>query len=313
MNTNKDKVNVYQIVTDRIIAALEAGTIPWRKPWSVAGGGGSPRNHATGKAYRGVNWFMLQMYGFESARWVTFKQAIDLGGNVRKGEKSALVTFWKKWQTKDKATGEEIKIPVLRYYNVFNLEQCDGIELPAAEKPVLAQHQRIESAEAIVSGMASRPVLRHAGARAYYSPALDSVTMPEMGRFTTAEDYYATLFHELAHATGHTSRLGRIKDSAAFGSEPYAQEELVAEMASAFLCARCGIDAPIIENSAAYVDGWIKVLKGDSKLAIVAAAQAAKAADFILGESFAEKAEEPAEAPAPVAEVVAPAGQLSLF
>lgn len=311
MKASSDKVNVYQIVTDRIIAALEAGTIPWRKEWSTIRTS-SPCNHVTGRGYRGINWFLLRCMPFECSRYVTFKQALELGGNVRKGEKSTLVTFWKLLE-KDGDGDKVKKIPFLRYFNVFNLEQCEGIEIPGLDQIVRTEHERIEAAEAIVAAMPSRPAITHKGGRACYSPAIDVVTMPEMNRFTTAPAYYATLFHELAHATGHASRLNRIVETATFGDHEYAQEELVAEMTAAFLCAHCGIDSPTLDNSAAYIDGWIKVLRGDSKLAVVAASKAMKAADFILGESFAEKADEPAEAPAPVAEVAAPAGQLSLF
>jgi antirestriction protein ArdC len=315
----ENKVNVYQILTDRIIAALEAGTVPWRKTWSTIGGG-APRNHHSGKAYRGINWFMLQLTGFESSRWVTFKQAQELGGSVRKGEKSNIVSFWKKWKTTDKATGEEKELPVLRYFNVFNLEQCEGIHIPGSEKITLAAHERIAAAEAIVAAMPTRPQLFHKGGRACYSPALDSVTMPEMGRFTSAEEYYSTLFHELAHSTGHNSRLGRIKETATFGDEDYGKEELVAEMTAAFLCARCGIDAPLLENQAAYIAGWLKLLRSDSKLVVFAAAQAAKAADYILGESaqWEKPVTESEDAPLAIEEIPTPAvevaaGQLSLF
>ncbi len=323
--TNEEGKDVYSIVTDQIIAALERGVIPWRKPWQTAGSSADPRNGRTGRQYRGVNWFLLQLAPFDCNRWVTFKQAGEMGGTIRKGEKSSLVTFWKMLDGTDKETGEEKKIPMLRYYRVFNLTQCEGIELPADQKPILAEHERIAAAEAIVAGMPQRPPLRHTGGRAYYTPALDSVTMPELGRFHSAEEYYSTLFHELTHATGHASRLGRIKETASFGSDPYAREELVAEMGAAYLCARAGIAQPILENSAAYIQNWLKRLKDDRKLIVTAAAQAAKAADFIAGpmpepdpapadpEPTTTAADpDPVPAPAPEATPTT-AGQLSLF
>lgn len=313
VKASSEKVNAYSIVTDKIIAALEAGTIPWRKTWSTISGG-SPVNHVSGRAYRGINWFLLRCLPYECSRYVTFKQALEAGGNVRKGEKSALVTFWKLLDIDGDGDGGKVKkFPFLRYYNVFNLEQCEGIDIPGVENIVRTEHERIEAAEAIVSGWSSRPAITHKGGRAFYSPAIDVVTMPEMNRFTTAPDYYATLFHELAHATGHKSRLGRITETATFGDDIYAQEELVAEMTAAFLCAACGIDSPVMENQAAYLQGWVKVLRGDSKLAIVAASQAAKAADFILGTVAASVADEPEAIPAAAPVVTEPVAQLSLF
>jgi len=286
--------NVYEIITERIMEKLEAGTVPWHKPWTAAGG--APSNLVSGKEYRGVNVFLLACEDFASPYWVTFKQAKQLGGTVRKGERSTPVVFWK-WinRTSDNSdTGEtETKqIPLLRYYSVFNVEQCDGITHKRlkvqAEEP--APFNPIEAAEAIVANYPAPPPISHDGrGSAYYRPTNDSIHMPKQETFCSEEHYYATLFHEMAHSSGHESRLARpgVTSPIRYGSHPYSQEELVAEMGSAFLLAEAGIDSEgLVENSAAYIESWLKALKNDKKLLVMAAAQAQKAADRILGRDF---------------------------
>lgn len=281
---------VYQIITDRMISLLESGTVPWQKPWS--GQDQAPQNLITKKAYRGVNSFLLHSMPFGSPYWVTFKQAQELGGTVRRGEKSCPVVFWK-WldvESKDDPMKAK-KIPMLRYYNVFNVTQCDDI--PEGKIPSLnvnvRQHEAIQQAERIVASMPKRPAIQHGGSRACYWPSFDRVDIPEPGTFGKGEDYYNVLFHELTHSTGHDSRLARkgVAGSdgewSAFGSTPYAKEELVAEMGAAFLCGQAGIVDVTIQNSAAYVASWLERLKDDNKLVVMAAAQAQKASDFILG------------------------------
>lgn len=192
------------------------------------------------------------------------------------------------------------RIPFLRYYNVFNVAQCDGIELPS-EETILSPEPRpspIETAEAIVQGMPKRPEIRTGLDRAFYQPAADFVGMPSVEQFKSGEEYYSTLFHELTHATGHKSRLNRkgVADSegnwSAFGSEPYSKEELCAEMGAAFLCGEAGIVERTVENSASYIASWLQRLKNDSKLVVTAAAQAQKAADYILGRHQGEASDE---------------------
>lgn len=292
------KRDLYEAVTSQILDALDKGTVPWRMPWNRGSSGGLPISISTGKPYRGCNAFLLAVAahcrGFESNKWCTFNQAKDLGAAVRKGAKSEMVVFWKLWEVADAtADNGKRKVPVLRYFNVFNAAEIDN--LPAKYQPQavpIANHDPILAAESTVAGMPSAPQLRHEGGRAYYMPALDLVTMPEMGRFHTGEAYYATLFHELAHATGHESRLNRLASKTETGfmgdNGEYAREELVAEMASAFLCAEAGISPAVIENQAAYLDGWRRKLKADAKAVVVAAAQAQKAADFILARRFDE-------------------------
>lgn len=278
---------VYEIVTERIIALLEQGTVPWQKPWAASGEDCRPRNLLSKKTYRGVNVFLLHAMSYESPYWLSYKQAQELGGNVRKGEKSCPVVFWK-WLDVDQAgTGEKKRIPLLRYYSVFNVAQCDGIRAPE-DAQVTSTHNPIESAETILASMPLRPPIHHGANRACYWPSFDRVDMPMPGCFRTPAHYYNVLFHELTHATGHESRLkrkgvaGSDGEWSAFGSTPYAREELVAEMGAAFLCGQSGIVERTIEESAAYVAGWLERLRDDKKLVVTAAAQAQKAADYIL-------------------------------
>ena len=288
--------NVYSIITERICALLEKGTIPWHKPWTTPNAGDAmPRNLASRKPYRGVNVFLLHAMSYASPFWLTFKQAQAMGGNVRKGERATPVVFWK-WldvensERDEQGKGKSERVPMLRYYSVFNVAQCDGIEAPQPEGSDTTKrtHSPIETAEQIVSAMPKLPAIAHGGNRACYSPALDRVDMPQAETFDSGENYYSVLFHELTHATGHESRLNRkgVAGSdgewSAFGSTPYAREELVAEMGAAFLCGQAGIVERTIDNSAAYVAGWLERLKNDQKLVVIAAAQAQKAADFIL-------------------------------
>ena len=294
---------VYEIVTERIVAALEKGTAPWRKPWA---GGGSvsscgPVNLASRRPYRGVNVWLLHASGFSSRYWVTFNQARKLKGNVRKGEKGSLVVFWKKLPGKVVDGVKSRDFLMIRYSTVFNLSQCDGLTDPDASlAPAVAkpEPEAIASAQAIADAMPQAPTLTHGGGRACYSPSLDVVRMPERAAFAKQPEYYSTLFHELIHATGHESRVGR-EFGLSFGSEKYSREELVAEMGAAFLCAEAGIVDETLDNSAAYLASWISRLKEDPTLVVKAASAAQKAAEFILARE--------AQA-APVAVPVAPEG-----
>lgn len=288
-------LDVYQTVTDRIIELLDQGTVPWRHP--TRGGRGDqppPTSLASQRAYRGINVFLLAvtacLEGYESPYWLTYVQARKMGGHVHKGEKGSLVILWKQYATQDRETGEDITVPVLRHYTVFNTEQCEGIEAPSPatpedqdEKPVFTP---IEAATAIVEGYQDGPRIEHKGLRAFYQPRADLVCIPEPDRFVEAESYYTTLFHELVHSTGHSSRLDRGLDEklSPFGSADYSKEELVAEMGAAFLAAAAGIGQETVAQSAAYIDGWRRKLSGDTKLVVVAAGLAQKAADWVLGE-----------------------------
>lgn len=283
---------VYEIITDRIVGLLEAGTVPWRRPWA-GGEQFAPRNGQSGHKYRGINVFMLACQGYESPAWLTYRQVDELGGHVRKGEKSSPVVFWKWLEKRAKADADELdaasdgkpgvrRFPMLRYFRVFNAQQCD--ELPDRfDVPELPSYpvKPIASADRIVAGMPNRPDIQHGEPRAYYDRLGDHVNMPARERFEYQTEYYSVLFHELTHATGHDSRLNR-RFGGRFGDGDYSREELVAEMGAAFLSAHAGIERNTLDNSAAYCQSWIRALRGDSKLAVIAAAQAQKAADYIL-------------------------------
>jgi antirestriction protein ArdC len=270
----------YDRITERIVSLMEQGTVPWHKPWQVKTM--MPRNLITQKPYRGINTFLLLALGYESPNWLTFRQAVQLGGNVKKGEKSCPAVFWKPMEVLDKESGEIEKIPFLRLYHVFNVAQCEGLKnVPKADETAFTVTIPAE----IVANMPQPPVIKHGMAQAYYSPSNDTIGMPERKRFNTEDGYHATLFHELVHSTGHEKRLKRlsITERNGYGSDPYCKEELIAELGSAFLCGHSGIVERTIDSSAAYLEGWLQQLKSDKTLIVYAAAQAQKAADFILG------------------------------
>jgi antirestriction protein ArdC len=288
-------MDVHQIVTDKIVGMLETGVVPWRKPWTSAG---LPRNLVTKKPYRGINYFLLSASKYLSPFWLTLRQANELGGSVRKGERSTVIVFWRVDQKEDqqeREPGDEQtqRRFLLRYYRVFNIDQCDIPQKVLDKLPKVETHENnpIEAAELIIENMPKRPGVETAGSKVFYSSLTDRVTMPARELFNSAEEYYSTLLHELTHSTGHKSRLDRegIAEASPFGSPTYSKEELCAEMGSAYLCAEAGISAPVIENQAAYVAGWLKKLRDDRKILVIAAAQAQKAADFILNHSFTEK------------------------
>lgn len=282
------KTDVYDRITTRICDLLEAGTVPWHKAWFCESS--MPRNLISGKKYRGINSFLLGCSDYASPHWLTFKQAKALGGNVRKGEKSTPIIFWQFLEKPDKDTGEPVKIPMLKHYNVFNVDQC---ELPEGKVPAIPEAPSneftpIQLCEQLIDNMPSPPRIVHPGMQPCYQPRVDVVKMPKPELFDGAAEYYSTMFHELTHSTGHESRLKRegITNPARFGSHRYSKEELVAEMGAAFLCGHCGIENATIDNSAAYLRHWLEVLKSDSKMVIQAAGAAQKAADYILGTTF---------------------------
>jgi antirestriction protein ArdC len=275
---------VYEIVTEKILAALEQGTVPWRKPWQA----GIPRNAITNRPYSGINATLLNLSPYSDPRWLTMKQANARSGEIRKGEKSTLVIFWKQnTVTQETESGEitEKTIPFLRYYLCWNVEQCEGLDLPELETRKV---DIIAEAEAIIANMPNPPRIGHdGGSRAFYRPQLDSIHLPQRNSFDSAGEYYSTMFHELTHSTGHQSRLDRktLNEVVPFGSETYSREELVAEFGAALLCAHAGVENTI-DNSAAYINGWLKALRNDPKLAIIAASQGRKAAGHILGHTI---------------------------
>lgn len=294
------KTDVYSEVTDRIIAALEEGTVPWRKPWkSRAGVDGLPVNIRTGRPYRGVNVFLLALQGYDDPRWGTFKAIKECGGHVRKGEKGTRVILWKPVRpNEEQAENGRTPYLLLREYTVFNAAQCDGLpELETTGTPDTPAFEANERADAIVANYRAHggPGIFHEYRQAFYRPSADLIGMPPREDFVSPDGYYCTLFHELTHSTGHEKRLGRVTEWTTFGSDPYAREELVAEMGAAMLAGLAGLDCADGEQSAAYIAGWLKALKNDRKLVVQAAAQAQKAADLIAGDVLSEE-DVPAEA-----------------
>ena len=248
-------MNVYEVITARIVDMLENGTVPWRKPWSA--NGGEPRNLVSGKAYRGLNVFLLSAMGFSSPHWLTYRQASECGGSVKKGSKGCPVIFWKWNEPKQEAepqtdSDSDRRAPILRYYTVFNVEQCDGIDAPASAARTF---EPIAECERIVRSIPNGPRIGHHGSQAFYRPSTDTVVTPRPELFDSAPLFYSVLFHELAHSTGHASRLARkgITDVAMFGSHEYSREELIAEMGAAFLCGTAGIEAATLQESTAYL------------------------------------------------------------
>ena len=278
--------DVYQIVTDRISELLSQGVVPWRKGWSTTG---LPKNLHSGKTYRGINPWLLTCAGFSSPYWLTYRQAQARGGHVRRGEKGSLAVFWKLYQRKEgsaQPNGHQDAarmLPVLRKYTVFNVEQCEGIDAPTVQANT-HEHEPIAEAEALWNAWTDKPAVTHQGNAAVYRREADAITMPPRPQFESAEDYYSTLFHEGTHATGHSARLARatLLESARFGSQTYSKEELVAELGSAYLCGICGIFDRTVENSAAYLQSWLQAFRDDKTLIVHAAANAQKAADYIL-------------------------------
>ncbi len=286
-------MDTYAIVTEKIINLLEQGIVPWRRPWSATG---LPRNIVSKKPYRGVNLFLLSATKYVSPFWLTMKQANELGGSVRKGEHSQIVVFWKVDQIANSETdsgpenneaGEKRRRRfVLRYYRLFNLEQCELPQAMLDKLPKIETHQHdpIEEAERIIAGMPNPPEIQYAGSKAFYSPITDRITLPPRELFISAAEHFATLAHEMSHAAGAPKRLNRksITEAAPFGSPTYSFEELVAEFSAAYLCAEAGISPAVLENQAAYIQGWVAKLRTEKRMVVIAAAQAQKAADYIL-------------------------------
>ncbi len=264
------------MVTARIIEKLESGVIPWRQPWINT----NPVNWVTGKPYRGVNAWLL-----ESGEYATFNQIKTAGGKVIKGSQAHMVVFWKWLEKEDEESKEIVKIPFLRFYNVFEINtQVEGLQ--SKRKETTFAHNPIEEAEKIVAGYQNAPVITFAPGRAFYAPLADKISVPPINDYPNPNEYYSTMFHEMVHSTGHKERLNRegvARDQIAFGDELYSKEELVAEMGAAMLCGVAGIDNHTLEMNSSYIQSWLRKLKEDKKLIVTAAGQAQKASDFILG------------------------------
>lgn len=286
------RTDVYEVITNRIILALEGGVAPWKKGWNAAAG--APRNYVSKHAYQGVNAILLGMLGHEQPYFLTYNQARALGGQVRRGEKGMPVVFYKITKHED-AQGKEKKGMFLKYSTVFNVSQIDGVVWKFPEHPS-REHTPQEAAEQIIAGYANAPRIRHHGSQPLYRPSTDTVVLPIASDFHTAEDYYHTAHHELIHSTGHKSRLNRegITELAPFGSARYAEEELIAEIGAAFLSNAAGLDfEAILPSTAAYLENWLQALRNDKKLIVTAASKAQKAANHILGIVPSYAADEP--------------------
>ena len=278
--------DLYQQLTDRIITELEKGTVPWKKPWSCTSGAIS---RATGRPYSVLNQLLLPQAG----EYVTFRQAIEEGHPVKKGEKASMVYFFKIIDAEDKETGEKKQIPLLKYYSVFHINQCPGMKPHfVSSAPIHSDLQPDKRAEQILQEYIDRSGVifkKQQSDRAYYSPVLDTIVVPEISQFTDISEYYSTAYHEAVHSTGHPSRLNRITDVANFGSESYSAEELTAELGASYLINAVGLESPSsFENSAAYIKGWLSKLKDDKRFIVSAAGKAEKAVRTILGEEQKE-------------------------
>lgn len=284
--SNMSKKNVYEIVTEQIIKKLEQNIVPWHKPWVSC----PAVNWLTQKPYRGINQLLL-----DAGEYATWNQIQQAGGKVKKGSKFHLVTFFKVIKKKTKKGDEEVEVldgerkekvktyPIMRYYRVFNIKDCEGIE--SKRKIKQFDHDPIEKAEEVVKRYSNKPNIVFSSDQAFYRSADDTVSIPSIAEHFTPQEFYSTLFHELIHSTGHPNRLNRegLK-YASFGSEIYSKEELIAEIGSSMLCGYAGIEQHTIDNSVAYIQSWLKELKNDPYLIVQASNQAQKASEYILGE-----------------------------
>jgi antirestriction protein ArdC len=280
MKTTSERKNMYDVINNLIMNKLQNGKMPWKQTWNDFG---PARNYVSKKPYRGINALILNNTEFEYPLFLTFLQVKELGGYIKKGSKSIEVIYWK---TLEFSEEEKIKrIPFLRYYNVFNVDCVEGVKLKLPTKNI---NDSIDMCENIINDMPSRPIIEHGGDKPHYNWMEDRVKVPNRDNFILSDEYYATLFHELAHSTGHTSRLNRdtCMKPAVYGSIDYCKEELVAEIATCFLSGETGISNNTIDNSSAYIQFWIErlthMLKEDIKVFVRASVLAQKAADCIM-------------------------------
>lgn len=272
---------VYQVITDRILACLERGVIPWRQPWATPEN--QPKNLVSGRPYRGINALVLSTAAYDSPWWLTYRQAKARGGHVREGEHGFPCIYWNSYRVLDVETARTETRPFARYYTLFNVAQCDGVEAPPTPE-VRREFSPLEACERVVSEMPRPPRIEHGYSQAAYRWQDDLVMMPRPQLFDAREHYYATLFHELIHSTGHKTRLNRVvfREDFYLGSPSHAREELIAEIGSAFLCGHVGIENTMFQSSASYIATWMIRLQNDNRLVVHAAGRAQKAADYVL-------------------------------
>lgn len=287
--------DVFDKIAATIAGKLEMGVRPWAKPWTSQGCALAMPHNIEGRAYRGANVFWLWMEqearGYEHPVWLTFKQAQAKGGSVRKGEKGVPVFFWSRTKRKDKATGEERDSFFAKAYTVFNVAQCEGIEMPQVEAPAARpEKDRIAAADALMT--ATGADIRYGGNRAFYAPTMDRIQLPAFEDFVSVDGFYSTAFHELGHWTGAEHRLKRTFGRA-FGDEAYAFEELVAELTAAFVCASQGFASVERPDHADYIGAWIKRIRSNPEAFIQACSKAQAAAEFILKAQADQAEQEP--------------------
>jgi antirestriction protein ArdC len=302
-NTSSAKLDVYQIVTDRIVELLEQGTVPWRQPWTDAG---IPMNAISKRPYRGINLWLLLSLDYERNLFLTWDQIKKLGGSVNKGEQGHVVLYWKVSFKNNEGEQEDTqkKKRLLRYYKVFNVAQCRELPENLIEPLDEKEHNPIAACERFVNTMPQSPLITFKGKKAFYDIQKDEVVLPQMKTFKTSEEYYTTLFHELVHSTGHEKRLNRstINQMAEFGSELYSIEELIAELGAAYLSSFSGILTKTIKSSSAYIKGWLSKLRDDKKFIVQASGNAQRAVDYILNAKAANGSSSDAEHPEEVVE-----------
>ena len=275
-------MDIYSEVTNRIMEQMEESIIPWQKPWVTCG---KAISRTTGKPYSLLNQMLLGRPG----EYLTFKQCQEAGGKVKKGEKAQMVVFWKWIETEDEETHEKKEVPFLRYYNVFHIDQCEGIIAKHSTETAFPDGAAAdEAAQAIVADYLAREQVRlshQEGDRAFYRPGTDEIVLPLLRQFHSTAEYYSTAFHEITHSTGHEKRLNRLTHAAFFGTEDYSKEELVAEIGAAALVSHAGLEtSSSIRNNAAYIQNWLKALKDDKRFIVSAAGKAEKAVSLILNQ-----------------------------
>jgi antirestriction protein ArdC len=278
------KTTIYETVTNIILSHLEKGTVPWRKTWVDRG---MPMNYFTKRGYRGINLILLNLLPYPTNYFVSFKQVKELGGKIRKGEHSHMVIFWK-WITPVRDEQVEIEqdlsaYPYIQFHRVWNVAQCDGLQLEAIE-PTMNNNEQIRGIDATIDTLPDKPLIQQVEREGYYDHKRDLVNVPEIGYFESSAAYYSVLLHELVHSTGHERRLNRkgITERHHFGSVPYSFEELIAEMGACYLLSHFGIETDGYANNASYIQGWMEKFRKEKYLFIHACVQAQKATDYLL-------------------------------